>query len=274
MCISILLEVNSIIQVQYPIELWYSEINLLIKDRVSKLIYAGILAGGKGTRMGNVPMPKQFLLLNDKPIIVHTVEKFILNNNFEKIIIATPKEWVNHTNDILKKYKIDLPKVEVITGGSDRNGTIMNIIDFIDEAGSLNDDDILVTHDAVRPFLTHRIIQENIDQGLIHAAVDTVISAIDTIVESEDNEFISSIPKRGNMFQGQTPQTFHIKKLRQLYGELTSDEKNILTDACKIFSIKGEKVKLVQGEIFNIKVTTPYDLNVANAIIKGSLDKQ
>lgn len=237
------------------------------------MIYAGILAGGKGTRMGNVPMPKQFLLLNDKPIIVHTVEKFILNNNFEKIIIATPKEWINHTKDILEKYRINLPKVEVISGGSDRNGTIMNIIDYVEEGSTINEDDILVTHDAVRPFLTHRIIQDNIDQGLEHSAVDTVISAVDTIVESEDQEFISSIPRRDNLFQGQTPQTFHMQKLRQLYNELTSDEKQILTDACKIFSIKGEKVKLVQGEVFNIKVTTPYDLNVANAIIKGSLDK-
>src|SRR5690625_3249714 len=128
------------------------------------MIYAGILAGGKGTRMGNVPMPKQFLSLNDKPIIVHTVEKFILNNEFENIIIATPKEWVNHTNDILKKYQLDLPKVKVVEGGSDRNETIMSVIDYIDETHSLSDDDILVTHDAVRPFLTHRIIQDNIEQ--------------------------------------------------------------------------------------------------------------
>lgn len=237
------------------------------------MIYAGILAGGKGTRMGNVPMPKQFLSLNDKPIIVHTVEKFILNNEFENIIIATPKEWVNHTNDILKKYQLDLPKVKVVEGGSDRNETIMSVIDYIDETHSLSDDDILVTHDAVRPFLTHRIIQDNIEQGLKHSAVDTVISAIDTIVESEDNEFISDIPRRDYMFQGQTPQTFNIQKIKKLYSELTADERTILTDACKIFSMKGEAVKLVQGEVFNIKVTTPYDLNVAEAIIKGSLDK-
>jgi len=237
------------------------------------MIYAGILAGGKGTRMGNVPMPKQFLSLNDKPIIVHTVEKFILNNEFENIIIATPKEWVNHTNDILKKYQLDLPKVKVVEGGSDRNETIMSVIDYIDETHSLSDDDILVTHDAVRPFLTHRIIQDNIEQGLKHSAVDTVISAIDTIVESEDNEFISDILRRDYMFQGQTPQTFNIQKIKKLYSELTADERTILTDACKIFSMKGEAVKLVQGEVFNIKVTTPYDLNVAEAIIKGSLDK-
>lgn len=237
------------------------------------MIYAGILAGGQGTRMGNVPMPKQFLLLNEIPILVHTVEKFILNNRFENIIIATPKEWVNYTKDILQKHRIDLPKVKVIEGGSDRNETIMNIITHIENEKGLNNDDVLVTHDAVRPFLTHRIIEENIDMGIRYGSVDTVINAVDTIVESKDNEFISDIPNRDNMYQGQTPQTFNIKKLQELYNGLSEDEKEILTDACKIFSMKGEKVKLVDGEVFNIKITTPYDLNVANSIIKGSLDK-
>lgn len=237
------------------------------------VIYAGILAGGQGTRMGNVPMPKQFLLLNEKPIIVHTIEKFLLNPRFDKIIIASPKEWLNYTNDILKKFSIDLANVVVVEGGSERNDTIMNVIDYIENEKGLNDNDILVTHDAVRPFLTHRIIDENIEMGLEHGAVDTVIEAIDTIVESKDNEFISDIPRRDIMYQGQTPQTFNIKSIKKLYNELTEEEKEILTDACKIFSMKGEKVKLVKGEIFNIKVTTPYDLNVANSIIKGSLDK-
>lgn len=237
------------------------------------LIYAGILAGGKGTRMGNVPMPKQFLLLNDKPILVHTVEKFLLNNRIKKIIIATPKEWMNHTKDIFKKYKIESSNVIVTEGGADRNETIMRVVDHIEANYGLNPEDILITHDAVRPFLTHRIIEQNIDEGLLHGAVDTVIEAVDTIVESQDNEFITSIPVRNHMYQGQTPQTFNIAKLKELYETLTDEEKVILTDACKIFAIKGEKVKLLRGEIFNIKVTTPFDLNVANSIIKGSLDK-
>lgn len=245
----------------------------IYNDEVIGLIYAGILAGGKGTRMGNVPMPKQFLLLNEKPIIVHTIEKFLLNNRLNKIIIATPKEWMNHTKDVLKKYKIDLPKVEVTEGGTDRNGSIMAIIKHIEKNHGLTPEDILVTHDAVRPFLTHRIIEQNIEQGLQYAAVDTVIEAIDTIVESKDADFISSIPVRGHMYQGQTPQTFNIEKLQDMYGKLTEDEKEILTDACKIFAMKGEKVKLLRGEIFNIKVTTPYDLKVANAILQGSIDK-
>lgn len=240
---------------------------------VLMLIYAGILAGGQGTRMGNVPMPKQFLLLNEKPILVHTIEKFILNDKFTNIIIATPKDWLNYTNDILVKFDINLQNIKVVEGGSDRNGTIMNIIHFIEEENGLNDDDILVTHDAVRPFLTHRIIEDNIEMGLTYGAVDTVISAIDTIVESEDGEFIKDIPQRDHLYQGQTPQTFNIKKLQSYYNKLSTAEKEILTDACKIFTLNGEHVRLVQGEHFNLKVTTPYDLNVANSIIKGSLDK-
>src|SRR5699024_12073325 len=77
----------------------------------------------------------------------------------------------------------------------------------------------------------------------------------------QDNEFITNIPQRNIMYQGQTPQTFHIKKLEDLYNSLSTEEKDILTDACKIFSMKDEQVKLVKGEIFNIKITTPYDLN-------------
>jgi len=203
------------------------------------LIYAGILAGGQGTRMGNVPMPKQFLHLNEKPIIVHTIEKFILNTNITEIIIASPEEWLNYTQDILKKYGLNLQNVKVVKGGVDRNGTIMNIISFIEEEFGVQEDDVLITHDAVRPFLTHRIIQENIDMAMEYGAVDTVIPAIDTIVESTDGEFITEIPTRDTMYQGQTPQTFNIKKLENLYNGLTSEEKEVLTDACKIFSMNG-----------------------------------
>lgn len=237
------------------------------------MIYAGILAGGKGTRMGNVPMPKQFLLLQEKPIIIHTLEKFILNNRIDKIIIASPFEWFQHTKDLLKKYGVDLPKVQVVMGGKDRNETIMKIIDSIEETTEITDEDILITHDAVRPFLTHRIIEENIDKGLENGAVDTVIEAIDTIVMSQNGKYISEIPQRHEMYQGQTPQTFNIVQLRSLYESLTAEEREILTDAAKIFVIKNRKVALVNGELFNIKITTPYDLNVANSILRGSLDK-
>ncbi|EAE1342335.1 2-C-methyl-D-erythritol 4-phosphate cytidylyltransferase [Listeria monocytogenes] len=231
------------------------------------MIYAQILAGGKGTRMGNVSMPKQFLPLNGKPIIVHTVEKFILNTRFDKILISSPKEWMNHAEDNIKKYISDA-RIVVIEGGEDRNETIMNGIRFVEKTYGLTDDDIIVTHDAVRPFLTHRIIEENIDAALETGAVDTVIEALDTIVESSNHEVITDIPVRDHMYQGQTPQSFNMKKVYSHYQNLTPEKKQILTDACKICLLAGDDVKLVKGEIFNIKITTPYDLKVANAIIQ------
>ncbi|HEL9034615.1 TPA: 2-C-methyl-D-erythritol 4-phosphate cytidylyltransferase [Listeria monocytogenes] len=231
------------------------------------MIYAQILAGGKGTRMGNVSMPKQFLPLNGKPIIVHTVEKFILNTRFDKILISSPKEWMNHAEDNIKKYISD-DRIVVIEGGEDRNETIMNGIRFVGKTYGLTDDDIIVTHDAVRPFLTHRIIEENIDAALETGAVDTVIEALDTIVESSNHEVITDIPVRDHMYQGQTPQSFNMKKVFNHYQNLTPEKKQILTDACKICLLAGDDVKLVKGEIFNIKITTPYDLKVANAIIQ------
>ncbi|ECJ9746468.1 2-C-methyl-D-erythritol 4-phosphate cytidylyltransferase [Listeria monocytogenes] len=231
------------------------------------MIYAQILAGGKGTRMGNVSMPKQFLPLNGKPIIVHTVEKFILNTRFDKILISSPKEWMNHAEDNIKKYISD-DRIVVIEGGEDRNETIMNGIRFVEKTYGLTDDDIIVTHDAVRPFLTHRIIEENIDAALETGAVDTVIEALDTIVESSNHEVITDIPVRDHMYQGQTPQSFNMKKVFNHYQNLTPEKKQILTDACKICLLAGDDVQLVKGEIFNIKITTPYDLKVANAIIQ------
>lgn len=237
------------------------------------MIYAGILAGGKGTRMGNVPMPKQFLALQDKPIIIHTIEKFILHSAIEKIVIAVPQDWLQHTKALLQKYELASPHIQVITGGINRNDTIMNIIAAIEENAGITDTDLLITHDAVRPFLTHRIIKQNIAKCLVYGAVDTVIKAIDTIVFSEDGNSITEIPERKNMYQGQTPQTFNMMQLREHYNSLTLAERELLTDAAKIFIMKGRKVALVRGEPSNIKVTTPYDLNIANAILKGGMYK-
>ncbi|MFS1514975.1 2-C-methyl-D-erythritol 4-phosphate cytidylyltransferase [Bacillus sp. SCS-151] len=236
------------------------------------MIYAEILAGGKGTRMGNVNMPKQFLPLNKKPILIHTLEKFILNSDFEKILVMTPREWVHHSKDIINKYIGDNDRVIVLEGGQDRNESIMNGIRYIEDTVGIFDDDYIVTHDSVRPFLTHRIIKENIEQVKHYNAVDTVIEAIDTIIQSEDGNLISDIPNRSIMYQGQTPQSFHIKTLVGYYNKLTRAEKEQLTDACKICSLYGEDVKIVKGEVFNIKITTPYDLKVANAILQENIE--
>ena len=228
--------------------------------------YVEILAGGKGTRMGNTDMPKQFLMLGTKPIIIHTIEQFMININVSKIIVCCPKDWMTYMNDLLDKF-IPNSNIDIVEGGKTRNETIMNGCKFIEEKYGLNDDDIIITHDAVRPFVTQRIIDDNITALKEEKAVDTVIEATDTIVESIDGEIISSIPERKFMYQGQTPQSFNIKELINVYDSLKEEEKTILTDACKMFSLKKKKVKIVKGETYNIKITNIHDLKIANAIL-------
>lgn len=232
-------------------------------------VFGVVLAGGIGTRMGNVEKPKQFMEIGGKPIIIHTIEKFVMNPEFEKILVLSPKQWIKHTEDLIRKYIPQAANVVVISGGSTRNETIMNSIAYIEGQGRLNEDTIIVTHDSVRPFVTHRILEENIRFAKEFGACDTVIPATDTIVESRDNTMISQIPDRKTMYQGQTPQSFKAMHLRELYNGLTDEEKTILTDACKILVIKGEKVHLVEGEESNIKITYPYDLRVAESLLQG-----
>ncbi|MCL2156432.1 MAG: 2-C-methyl-D-erythritol 4-phosphate cytidylyltransferase [Methanobrevibacter sp.] len=232
------------------------------------MIFAAILAGGIGTRMGNVEKPKQFLLLGDKPILIHTIEKFYINNAFNEIIVLCPKQWISHTKDLISRYIDDSNCIKVIEGGNLRNDTIMNAIRYIEDNYELSEEDIIVTHDSVRPFITHRIIEENIKYAIDYGACDTVIPSSDTIIESKDGKFINSVPNRQNMYQGQTPQSFRILKLKELYNVLSNEEKELLTDAAKIFSSNDEQVFLVEGEVSNIKITYPHDLKVANSILK------
>lgn len=229
--------------------------------------YVGILAGGKGTRMGKIDLPKQFLLLGTKPIIVHTIEQFILCNNIDKVIIAVPENWFSYMQDIVQKYFKDMDNVRITYGGTDRNSTVMNICKYIEENFGIKEQDNVITHDAVRPFVTKRIIDDNIEMLKKYTAVDTVIPATDTIVESTSGTAITNIPNRAYLYQGQTPQSFNISKLMEEYNALTEDEKSILTDACKIFSTRGKEVGLVMGEPYNIKITNQFDYKMAGFMV-------
>ena len=232
------------------------------------MIYGAILAGGVGARMGG-DKPKQYLTLKDKPIIVYTIEKFFIEKDFDEVLVLCPSMWVEKTKDIIEKYiPAAAGKVVVIEGGEKRNDTIMNAIKYIEEQGNLDDDTVLVKHESVRTFVSHRIIKENIEALKEYEACDTVIGATDTIVVSDDGSFISEIPDRGKMYQGQTPQSFKAKKFKELYLSLSDDEKDILTDGAKIFVLKGEKVALVTGDTLNMKITYPYDLRVARSLVE------
>lgn len=235
--------------------------------------FAGILAGGKGTRMGKTDLPKQFLMLGEKPILIHTLEQFVVADNIDHIVVAVPETWINYTKDIIEKYCKD-NRVTVIQGGQNRNETIFNICNYIKENFEVTEEDVIVTHDAVRPFITQRIIKDNIEKCKEYGATDTVIPATDTIVEAKDNTTISNIPIRDIMYQGQTPQSFNIAKFMEVSNSLTEEEKDILTDAAKIYVLKDQKVGLVMGELYNMKITTMYDLKMANLMLNNIENKE
>lgn len=232
------------------------------------MIYAQIMAGGIGKRMGNVPLPKQYLMLGTKPIIVHTIEKFILHTEFELILVSVPSDWISYTEDILKKYGVSDARLRIISGGAERNDTLDNALKYIENYQELQDDDLLITHDAVRPFVTRRIIEDNIKALSDHEAADTVIPAFDTIVEGKNGE-VSAIPVRDLMYQGHTPQSFRINSLKESLSKLSVEERQKLSDSAKIMLLDGKKVKMVESEVSNIKITTPYDLTIANAILEN-----
>lgn len=230
------------------------------------MIFGAILAGGTGTRMG-IDKPKQFLMLGEKPIIIHTIEKFLLCEKIDRVYVGIHPDWIDYAQDLIDKYiQID-KEIVLVPGGKDRNSTIFNVVDAIEAEFGENEEHIIVTHDSVRPFVTLRIIEENIEAALKYGACDTVIGAVDTIVVSEDGEMISEIPNRTKMFQGQTPQSFKMSMIKKLYYDLTDEEKAILTDACKICVVRNVPVKLVRGEVSNMKITTIDDMKMAKAMI-------
>ena len=236
------------------------------------MIYAQVMAGGIGSRMGHTERPKQFLDLADKPIIIHTLEKFSLITEFEKILVSIHPQWMQYARDLIAQY-IDDDRIVIIQGGAERNDTVMGAIKYIDEEFGLGQDDVLVMHDAVRPFVTRRIIMDNIKASYQFKAVDTVIGATDTIVKAVDG-VISDIPVRDEMYQGQTPQTININAFKEQYNKMTEQERNTLSDSAKVMLLAGYKVGIVNGDESNIKVTRPYDLRIADIIARENLDVQ
>ncbi|MFK8254823.1 IspD/TarI family cytidylyltransferase [Leuconostoc mesenteroides] len=236
------------------------------------MLYAQVMAGGLGKRMGNTERPKQFLEVADKPIVIHTIEKFTLSSEFEAIIVSTHPQWLQYMQDIVSRYISD-SRVHVIDGGQERNDTVINAINFIESKFGIGQDDVLVMHDAVRPFVTRQIIKNNIDASRKYKAVDTVIGATDTIVKAEDGK-ISEIPVRSLMYQGQTPQTVNISEFKKIFVGLSEDQKNILSDSAKVMLLGGHEVGIVDGAVGNFKITTPYDLKIAEIIAQENIDVQ
>ena len=228
--------------------------------------YAIILVGGKGTRMGNTGVPKQFMTLNNKPIIIYTIENVLYNSNIDNIIVVCNPDYIAYMNDLLQDYKLT-DKVEVTNGGKDRLNSTLNGIKYIQEKYGINNDDIFMAHDSVRPFTNKRIFEENINFAKETKAATTVFDLTETIVETNESGDIFKLYPRNNLFSGQSPQTFNIKYFLECTSKIPDFELDKFTDLSNNIIYCGGVVKPVYGDRNNIKITHPIDLIIANSII-------
>ena len=224
---------------------------------------AGIVAGGSGMRMGG-ELPKQFMELCGKPVIIRTIEAFLSSDQIRFVIVGINPDWSDYMQKLKEKYRLE--NVYITPGGADRNDTLMNIINYASDQLSVDEDEIILTHDAVRPFVTEKMIGDSIRAMEQYKIATAVIPATDTIIVSENGSTASSFPPRSTMYQVQTPQSFRIGSFREVYSGVCEEEKKNITDACKLFHIKGFETGLVEGDRKNIKLTYPSDIITAKAI--------
>lgn len=222
-----------------------------------------VLAAGSGTRMNN-EQPKQFILVNGKPLFLYSVETFQNNENIDAIVIATNKEYIEQVKELAKGYS----KVKsVIAGGETRQQSVYNGLKEIEKFIG-NEKDLVLIHDSARPLVSERIINENVTLGKQFGAVDTVVQASDTIINSKDKETINEILNRSELYQTQTPQTFEFGIIKKAHERALKDNVPNVTDDCKLVMHFGVDVHFAKGDKLNFKVTTPEDLEMFKALVK------
>jgi len=224
-------------------------------------IKAVILASGSGARF-NDAKPKQFVKLAGLPVLVHTLKVFQTCAKISQIVVVTREQYVEQVWDYVHRYALN--KVQkVVVGGETRQESSRIGIDCCGE-----DTDYVMTHDAVRPFLTHRIIENMIGAVMEHKAVDTVIPTADTIVEIDRAGFIRAIPERSALRRGQTPQAFDYRLIRKAHEMALKEGVENSTDDCALVLRMGERVFVVPGDEQNIKITYPLDLHIADKLFQ------
>lgn len=239
------------------------------------MICAGILAGGTGTRMG-AGLPKQFLELDGVPILIRTVKVFLDAGCFDRIYVAVTSGWEEYASELISRSFGQESIIEVITGGSDRTGSILCVIDAMERVCKAQGEDVgnmmLVTHDAARPFATGRMIAESIREAGRTGCAGTAIPAVDTVFVSADGVGIDDIPPRREMFQMQTPQTFRVGLFQKALASLDDAQRKEVTDVCGVFVRAGMDVSFVRGDRSNVKITEPADMALAGTILKMADD--
>lgn len=228
-----------------------------------------ILAGGSGTRMGS-DIPKQFIDIYGKPLIIHTLESFDINSSIDYMVVVCKEEWKEDLKIWIRQYGINKVKW-IVNGGKTRQESIYNALKNIDS--ECTSESIVLIHDAARPLISQRIIEENVLKAKEFGAVDTVIPTADTIVRSSNGEFIDNVPVRRELYLGQTPQSFKYNLIMKAHKNALNKNKKDATDDCQLVLDLDEKVYFVNGDKLNFKITTFEDLLLLKSVIKlGKLE--
>jgi 2-C-methyl-D-erythritol 4-phosphate cytidylyltransferase len=223
--------------------------------------YAVIVAGGTGTRMGS-SVPKQFLLLNDKPVLYYTIKAFLESFEDLQIILVFPEEYQDIGKEIIDAY-FDYSRIEITFGGETRFHSVQNGLKLVKSEA------IVFVHDAVRCLISTGLIHKCYENALHMGSAVPVIRVKDSVrllnEEGNDNEIMD----RNKVVLVQTPQTFHS---RILLPAFEIDYKEKFTDEATVVESFGLKISLIEGDENNIKITRPVDLQIACALLEELQD--
>ncbi|RUT80091.1 IspD/TarI family cytidylyltransferase [Ancylomarina longa] len=227
---------------------------------------AVLLAGGSGKRMGG-NLPKQFLLIGEKPIIQHSMEAFELHSQIEEICVVIPTDYIAEIDAIVRKYSFKKIK-HILAGGKERSDSSLAAIHAY-----ANDTDVnLIFHDAVRPFISEKIISDVIAEVQQGKSVAVAIPTTDTILKVTAENCIESVPVRSSLRRAQTPQAFPYSVIKKAYDLALKDIHFEATDDCGVVLkyLPKEKIYIVEGDESNIKITFEGDLIRGEQINKNS----
>lgn len=218
--------------------------------------FAVIVAGGSGLRMGS-DTPKQFLPIGNAPILMHTIKRFFTSNELVNVILVLPEEQMDRWHQLCEKYSFSIPHL-IVSGGKNRFQSVRNGLNSI----GVNEG-LVAIHDGVRPFISKRIIEESFkvahEKGNAVAAVELKDSI--RLMDKKGNKTVNRIDYR----IVQTPQTFKISQIRDAFHRASNDQ---FTDDASVAEAAGYSIELIDGSYENIKITTPEDLAMAEAILK------
>lgn len=213
-----------------------------------------IVAGGKGLRMGG-EIPKQFLPIGGKPVLMRTIEAFHLYDNTIHVVLVLPVSQQAYWRELCKKYSFELPH-EVADSGETRFHSVMNGLALVEGEG------LVGVHDGVRPFVSQEVITRCYAEAGTKKAVIPVIGVVETVRRLEGTDSVT-VP-RDQYKLVQTPQVFDVALLQRAYQQKYTE---MFTDDASVVEALGEKVFLVEGNRENIKLTTPFDLKLAEMLI-------